>query len=124
MTLVDTSSWVHQLQRKGNPEIRTRVERLLVDGEACWCAPVRLELWSGVGRDPERKILREYARVLLALPINDDVWQTAEQLAESGRRRGFQAPSMDILIAACARVHGVPIEHDDAHFEQLQTLSL
>lgn len=37
MVLVDTSSWIHFLRRNGNPAVRTRVERALKEGEACWC---------------------------------------------------------------------------------------
>jgi predicted nucleic acid-binding protein len=119
MKLVDTSSWVHQLRRSGNPEVRARVEDLLVRGEAAWCAPVRLELWSGVGRPPEPKVLRHYAEVIPDVPTTPEVWLEAERLAERGRRKGLRAPAMDVLVAACARFHGLALEHDDAHFEWL-----
>jgi predicted nucleic acid-binding protein len=31
-------------------------------------------------------------------------------------------PASDILICACARHHGVAIEHADAHFDRLAAL--
>ncbi len=116
MKLVDTSAWTHQLRAKGDREVRERVERLLRNGEAAWCAPVRLELWSGVGRKPEGRVLREYAAILPDLPITGEVWAAAEAMAERGRQRGLRAPAMDLLIAACARHHGVEVEHDDSDF--------
>jgi predicted nucleic acid-binding protein len=119
MKLVDTSAWTHQLRAKGDPAVRERVEALLRNGEAAWCAPVRIELWSGVGREPEGRVLRQYAEILPDLEITAEVWRAAEALAERGRRKGFRAPAMDILIAACARHYGLEVEHDDRDFEWL-----
>ncbi|NBR72447.1 MAG: PIN domain-containing protein [Verrucomicrobia bacterium] len=122
MRLIDTSCWVHQLRKNGNAEIRQKVESLLRAGKAGWCAPVRLELWAGVGRDPEADVLRYYASVLPDFPVEPEVWNLADTLAIRGRRRGKSAPSMDILIAACARHHRVEVEADDEHFNWLMTV--
>lgn len=119
MKLIDTSSWIHQLRQRGDPIVRARVEALLAEGRAAWCAPVRLELWAGVGRPPEARVLREYAAVLPDYPINREIWSMAEQLAERGRKQGLRAPPTDILIAACARHHRLELEHADAHFDWL-----
>jgi len=122
MKIVDTSSWIQQLRANGCPTVRARVEELLRRGDAAWCAPVRLELWAGVGREPEGRALRHYAAALPDFPINQTIWDAAEQMAERGRRKGLRAPAMDILIAACARHHGVGVEHDDAHFDWLMEI--
>ena len=53
--LVDSSLWVHQLRKSGDPAQRDRVNALLASGEAAWCPAVRLELWRGVTSDVERK---------------------------------------------------------------------
>lgn len=119
MILVDTSSWVHQLRAKGDPEIRSRVENLLRQGRAAWCAPVRLELWAGVGRSPEDEVLRHYAAVLPDFPITPATWVEAERIAEKCRNQGLRAPAMDLLIAACARCHNLELEHADTHFDWL-----
>jgi len=120
--LLDTSLWVHQLRAKGEPDLRAKVESYLIRGEACWCPVVRLELWAGVGRDPERAVLREYEQVIPELPINEDVWQFACELADRCRRAGKRAPGNDLLIAACARVHKVDVEAADSHFDFLMAL--
>jgi len=122
MTLVDTSAWVQQLRAKGDQDVRERVESLLLRGEAAWCAPVRLELWVGVGKDPERRILQRFAAALPDLPVTPEVWVEAEKMADRARRKGFSAPAMDFLIAACARVHRVALEHNDADFDWLLTI--
>jgi len=110
------------MRAKGDPLVRARVEALLRAGEAAWCAMVRLEVWAGVGNEGERSALREYEAVLPSLGIDDDVWQTAFDLASRARRAGKTIPPSDILIYACARRHGTEIEHVDAHFEMLASL--
>lgn len=122
MKLIDTSSWVHQMRSKGDPEIRARVEDLLRAGEAAWCAMVRLEIWSGIGDERGRKILREYEAVLPELSTDDHVWRSAYELAGRARQAGKTIPATDVLIFACARFHGVEIEHADGHFDMLAAL--
>jgi len=122
MKLVDTSAWIHQMRSRGDPLVRARVETLLQAGEAAWCAMVRLEIWAGVGNDTERRAVREYEAVLPNLAIDDDVWQSAFDLASRTRRAGKTIPPSDILIFACARHHGVEVEHADGHFEILATV--
>lgn len=122
MRLIDTSSWVEQLRATGNPTVRARVESLLHSGQAAWCAAVRLELWAGAGNEKERATLRAYEQELPELPIDDQVWEEACELAGRCRKAGKTAPSSDILIAACARHHRVEVETADTHFEFLMKL--
>ena len=119
MKLVDTSAWVQQIRRGGKADVRARVEALLIAGKAAWCAPVRLELWCGVGRDPEARTLRQFELIIPDYPVTTAVWLGAQGLAERGRRQGLTAPAMDVLVAACARHHGLELEHDDSDFEWL-----
>ncbi len=122
MTLIDTASWVEQLRATGNPVVRLRVEQLLGSGQAAWCAIVRLELWAGVGGDRERQILRTYENHIPELEITDEVWEEACELASRCRKAGKTAPASDLLIAACARHHRVPVETADSHFDFLMNL--
>lgn len=85
MILVDTSSWIHFLRPDGNSRVRARVERALRSGEACWCPLVQLELWNGARGKRERKVLRDFARVLPELPIDQEVWSRAYELATGAR---------------------------------------
>jgi predicted nucleic acid-binding protein len=122
-TLIDTSAWIHQMRPSGDPQIRARVEALLMAGEAVWCPMVRLELWNGVRDDKERKALDAYADVLPELPISSDVWALAYEWSSRCRRAGKTVPAIDTLIFCCARTHNVEILHADAHFELLASLA-
>lgn len=120
--LVDSSLWVHQLRKGGEPAKRDRVNALLQSGLAAWCPPVRLELWRGVTHDAERKTLRHYEALLPDYEISSAVWERAVRLADRGRAAGVTAPLADLLIFACAKEHRLDLAHDDAHFEQLAKL--
>ena len=121
--LVDSSLWVHQLRKGGDPAKRDRVNALLESGDAAWCAPVRLELWRGVTNDLERKTLRRYEAVLPSYDISPEVWDRAIQLADRGRAAGLTVPLADLLIFACAMLNNLEVAHDDAHFDELLTLA-
>jgi predicted nucleic acid-binding protein len=120
--LVDSSLWVHQLRKGGDPVKRERVNGLLQIGLAVWCPPVRLELWRGVTNDVERKTLRRYEALLPDYEISSSVWERAVRLADRGRAAGVTAPLADLLIFACAREHRLDLAHDDSHFTQLEQL--
>ena len=123
MVLVDTSSWIHFLRPEGDRVVRSRVEGLLRAGTARWCSVVRLELWNGAGGDRERKVLREFERILPELAITDEVWNEACDLARRCRANGVTVPATDLLIAACARHHGAALEESDSDFEALARVS-
>jgi len=119
MVLIDSSCWIHYFRRQGDRDVRNKVIRLLEDGEAAWCPLIRLELWNGVGSDADRKMLREHETWLHDLPITDEVWKQARELASHCRRAGKTVPATDVLIAACARYYEVKLEFADTHFEVL-----
>lgn len=120
--LVDSSLWVHQLRKSGDTAKRARVNTLLEAGEAAWCPAVRLELWRGVTNDGERKTLRRYEALLPDYEISAEVWNRSIQLADRARASGVTVPLADLLIFACARIHGLEVAHDDTHFDELTKL--
>lgn len=122
--LVDSSLWVHQLRRTGDPGKRDRVNELLRQGADCWCAVVRLELWRGVTNDTARNVLDRYQSLLPDYAIADRVWNHAIRLAEGGRAAGVTVPVADLVVFACAHVHSLELAHDDAHFDQLAEIEL
>ncbi len=122
--LVDTSLWAHHLRRSGDPAQRARVNALLKSGDAAWCPAVRLELWRGVTTDVERRTLRRYEALLPDYEIAADVWERAIRLADRGRASGVTVPLADLLVFACAKIHGLEVAHDDEHFDTLTTLDV
>ena len=122
MKLVDTSTWIQALRRQGEPVVRERARLLVTSGQAVWCPIIRVELWAGVGKDHERQMLREMEQRIPDLAINDEVWDLACELADRCRKAGKRIPPNDLIIEACARLHGVEVEAADAHFDFLKSL--
>jgi hypothetical protein len=48
--------------RRGCAELATLMEK----GEAAWCAAVRLELWTGIQHQRERRVLRQFRSVKMS----------------------------------------------------------
>ena len=83
---------------------------------------VRLELWNGAGGEREKKVLRDFERLLPELLIDHDVWRAAYDLARRARAAGVSIPATDLLIAACAKHHGAELEHSDGDLTLLGNL--
>ena len=81
---------------------------------------VRLELWNGARGDREKKILREFERIVPDLAITAAVWDAAFELARHCRVAGVTVPATDLLIYACASHHGAELEHADDDFVRIR----
>lgn len=99
--------------------MRARVSAALEAGVACWCPVVRLELWNGANGERERKVLREFERLIPELPMTDAVWDVAFDSARRCRKAGVTVPATDLLIDACAIHHGAALEHADSDFARI-----
>lgn len=122
VTLVDTSSWIEALRSDGISEVRRRVRKLLVEGEAVWCDLVSLELWNGARGEYEKKKLADLEKEIPCLPTTDEVWRLARMLARKSREAGKTIPAADLIILACGLFHKVEIEHCDQHFASILQL--
>ena len=122
LSRVDTSSWIHFLRDDGDSHTRDRVSATLEAGTARWCAMVRLELWNGARGEREKKILREFERLVPELPITAPVWETAFEVSRRCRTAGVTVPSTDVLVFACAEHHGATLEHADEDFVRVSNV--
>lgn len=121
--LIDSSAWTQTIRRRGDASVRDRVQGLIDAGRAAWCEVIRLELWKGAASEYDRKVLQEMEQALERLEINQQVWDLAAVLAQRTRAAGQPMPTTDLVIFACAQVHGAELEHRDKHFEILGKLS-
>lgn len=110
------------LRPSGDQAVRSRVEAALTSGQACWCAPVQLELWNGARGMKERAVLRKLAETVPDLLIDEAVWETAYDLARRARSKGVTVPAIDLIIAACARRYGATLESSDTDFDLLASV--
>ena len=66
--------------------------------------------------------LRRYETLLPDYEISAEVWNRSIQLADRARASGVTVPVADLLIFACAKIHGLEVAHDDTHFDELTKL--
>ncbi|HSY18097.1 MAG TPA: PIN domain-containing protein [Candidatus Acidoferrales bacterium] len=122
MKLVDTSSWVEYLRGRES-EAGDNVEVLFLNGAAAWCDMTLVELWHSVRGAKEKRELEEMEKEVERIPVDATVWRLASRLALRCREKGITVPTSDIVIAACAVVHGLELEHCDKHFDELMPLA-
>jgi hypothetical protein len=123
--LLDNSAWA-RLELPSLPEDRRAdIANLLENGEIAVCAPFLLEAgWSARSASHHDQLLAD----LLYLPrlwINADVEDAALDAQRDLARRGHQrsASPSDLLIAACAHVHGAGVLHYDRDYDVLVELT-
>jgi predicted nucleic acid-binding protein len=116
--MADTTAMI-AAQRRGAPT-RALLDEL-ADGELWICDIVRLELLRGANSSRHLIALRADLDGLPSIPIDAAAWQRAEDVYEGlarlrgGRHRGVQPA--DVLIAAAAETHGLPVLHADSDFD-------
>jgi predicted nucleic acid-binding protein len=118
MTLVDASSWIEFLRGR-NTGPSERVKTLLKEGKTVWCDITLVELWNGAQGHLEKAALKELEQEVRLYPVNASAWLNARELARRCREKGVTASTADIIVAACAAEHNLPLEHCDHHFDRI-----
>lgn len=120
--LVDKSA----LTRLHLEPVRAVLGPLLVDGLLATCAIVDLEvLYSARSPSEYRIVLRERAEDFATLELTQAICTRAIEvqslLAERAEHR--TCGIADLLIAACAESHSVPILHYDRNFDLIASVT-
>jgi predicted nucleic acid-binding protein len=112
-------------RRETRPEVRTRLEPLLVAGEIATCGIVDLELLYSAGSRASYRALVEALRGMPRVPLDEAVMRRALEvqamLAERSQHRAVPLP--DLIIAACAEQHELIVLHYDADFDRIAKLT-
>jgi len=123
--LGDTTAWI--ALRRGPPAAVASVRRLLRRGTLAVCDPVALELLRGARNVRELNTLRAGLALLPACAVAPSAWTRVQDVLEGlalhrgGRHRGV--PPMDLLIAAVAYEHDLPVLHDDTHYDLIAQIT-
>jgi predicted nucleic acid-binding protein len=115
--LVDTSAWILALKKGPAVRARTVIDDLLAGGRIAIIPVIRLELLGGTKSQVEFQRLERRLSALHQLPLAQAEWDESAGLAFKLRRTGMTVPYIDIIIAAAAILHGIPLVHADRHFD-------
>jgi hypothetical protein len=115
LILVDTSAWIAFFRDRGR--VAAIVDQALEDDEAALCGPVLTELRRGFASAAERSRTIPLLLACHQLPQPASLWEDAGDLGFTLARQGLTVKSLDLLIAAYALTHGIPILTADRDFQ-------
>lgn len=118
MILADSSVLI-EFQRL--PSIRTR--QLIAKHNAAICGITVVEPLTGARNPVERQKVNAVLSAFQRLPIDEPAWELAGDLAAGLRVRGTSLALADVVIAATAIHHGLPLWTRDNHFSRFQALA-
>ncbi len=118
MILVDTSAWIEFFRTRG--KVAMRVGELLDEHDVALCGPTLMEIRRGLFSKTDRdRVLPLLTGCHFLLPPQN-LWSEAGELGVLAGRKGTTVGSMDLLIAAHALSHRVPILAADPDYRRLQ----
>ena len=119
LVLVDTSGWICYFARKGYEEAKKAIATLLDEDRAATCGPILIELVQGARDQKEKEMIKQNFHGVHLLPVHDDHWHGAADLAYELRRKGITPSATDTLIATLAVDYQCILLHKDSDFERI-----
>jgi predicted nucleic acid-binding protein len=123
--LLDNSAWARLDSPRLAEDRRGKIAALIETGEIAVCTPFLLEAgWSARSARHHDELLADLLqlpRLRITAQVEDAALDAQHELAHRGHHRG--ASPSDLLIAACAHVHGAGVLHYDGDYDVLAELS-
>jgi hypothetical protein len=117
LVLIDTSGWICFFSRRGFEEIKKAISTLLDEDRAAIAGPILVELIQGTRTVEEKEAIKRIIKGIHWLPVTDDHWHKAAEMAFDLRRKGITSSAIDTLIVALAIEYRCILLHKDSHFE-------
>lgn len=118
MILVDTSAWIEFF--RGRTPVSSAVDAALESNEAALCGPIVTEIRRGLRTGLERRRVLPLLAGCHWLEQPRTLWEEAGDLGFALARRGSSVKTLDLLIAAHALHHAVPILTTDRDFARMR----
>ena len=119
--LLDSSVLIHA-QRLPNSDVTAHLGEIIASGEAMVTGPVIMEFIRGA---KTREQVDRFTRTVVSidfLEMDQAVWVVAGRLGIQLKLRGLGLPASDIIIAATAIRHDVPLYTLDKGFNRIDEL--
>jgi len=117
LVLIDTSGWICFFSRRGFDAIKEAVSTLLDEDRAAIAGPILIELIQGTRNTEEKETIKRCFGGIHWLPVTDDHWRQASEMAFDLRRKGVTSSAIDTLIAILAIEYNCLLLHKDSHFD-------
>jgi predicted nucleic acid-binding protein len=120
--LIESSLWVDFTRGKSPLALKSRIQPWILDPLACLCEPIAFEVLRHATPHEQKWIQAQFDTLpLLATP--DHLWRDATRLAQQCREIGFNAGSLDLVIAALCIHHGAELITFDADYLAIASVS-
>ncbi len=113
--LIETSLWIDFTRAKTPPARKLAIQPWILDPDACLCEPVAFEVLRHATAK-ERKFIEEQFDTLPLLPTPATLWRDAARIGRKCRDKGFNAGSLDLVIAALAMHHDAELVTLDSDY--------
>ncbi len=118
MILIDTSAWIEFF--RGRQPLSSRVDAAIADNDAAYCGPIDAEIRRGLIHERDRRQVLTLLQGCHFLSQPDGLWLEAGDIGFALRKSGVTCKTMDLLIAAYALAHSVPLLTKDKDFAAMQ----
>jgi len=117
--LVDTSAWIVSFRKSGHDQLKKTLISALDSLSVATTNIVVLELLQGCRNRKEFDAMHARLGALDTILISDAVWSLAYATGYELRRKGITVPTVDVIIAAAAKINNCSLLHHDKHFRTL-----
>ena len=121
--LVDSSIWIHGFGSRATEDLKNRLMGLLETDCVIITEMVRLEVVAGARSAAEFGKYRADFESIRCFEATRQDWRSAEDLSLTLNRAGSKVGAADLLIAAVAISHQVPLWHADSDFERIRKVA-
>jgi predicted nucleic acid-binding protein len=119
--LADSSFYI-SLLRQGQDPLRA-LALAAATRELVICGIIRCEVGRALRPPKVRQQFHSVWDLMINVPTDNRLWQSAEQTLWELDRRGVVLPLTDVVIASCAQRVGATVLTFDHHFSQIPGLT-
>ena len=120
--LIESSLWMGFIRSKSPLALKTLIQPWILDPLACLCGPIAFEVLRHA-TPQEQKWIKAQFETLPFLPTPDTLWRDATRLGQKCRATGFNAGSLDLIIAALSIHHNAELITFDADYLAIARVS-
>ena len=114
--LIDTSIWI-KCFRGSDISLQSYISSIVIGKKAFISEMIALEILRGAKSDKEYNMLYEDLLALPNIELTGEVWEIAWKISYKLRKKGVNAPVVDVLISAIALHYKCTLLHCDKHFK-------
>lgn len=120
--LVDSCFYITLLRSRIDPLERLERHRIEFDYDFATCGIIWMEVLRGRTEASVRDRYNRFFQTAIFLNPGPAAWERVARLTWELDRKGEILPATDLVIAACALEHDIPVLTFDRHFQKIPGL--